>query len=195
MTLRWDQRSRSTEYTSNWLAEKGIVPKGSGGDVTYIYAQGKLQAVHTFNDSGTFTPLEAIDVEYLVIAGGGGGARGDGNGSGGGGAGGYRSSVVGETSGRGSSAEAKLSLVAGTAYTVTVGGGGAAVTSTNTVGNNGSNSVFATITSTGGGGGGYTTAGGNGGSGGGSGNNGAGGTGTANQGYDGGGSADRKSVV
>jgi len=109
---------------SKWGGGKGVVPKASGGDITYVYSQGKLQAVHTFNDTGTFTPLEAIDVEYLIIAGGGGGGGNSGVG-GGGGAGGYRSSVSGENSGGGSSAESRASLVAGTSYTITVGGGGA----------------------------------------------------------------------
>lgn len=51
---------------------------------------------------------------------GGGGGGGDG----GGGAGGYRCSVQGESSGGGSSAETRLPVIAGTAYTVTVGAGG-----------------------------------------------------------------------
>ena len=83
-------RTRSAQYVSKWGGGKGVVPKASGGDITYAYSQGKLQAVHTFNDTGTFTPLEAMEVEYLVIAGGGGGCQG------GGGSGGYRSSVVSE---------------------------------------------------------------------------------------------------
>jgi hypothetical protein len=138
-----------------------------------------------FNNTATYS------VEYLVIAGG---ASGGAQHGGGGGAGGYRSSVSGESSGGGASAESPLSLIPGTAYTVTVGAGGASVygaTSPNK-GINGSNSVFATITSTGGGaGGGWNDSGGAyggyaGGSGGGSSLTGTGGAGTSGQGYVGG---------
>lgn len=162
--------------------------KATGGDTittdgTYWY--------HTFRSSGTFTPTQALsNVDFLVIAGGGGGGY---DASGGGGAGGYRNSVTGETSGRGSSAESKLSLTA-QAYTVTVGAGGAAGTNTNgSFGSNGNNSVFDTITSIGGGRGSVISqgAGASGGAGGGAGagtggGTNAGGAGTANQGYDGG---------
>jgi hypothetical protein len=113
-------------------------PKATGGMIT----KSGNYWVHTFTASGTFTPTTSIsDVEYLVVAGGAGGG---GYFGGGGGAGGYRSSVTGESSGGGASAESKLSLTSGTAYTVTVGAGGAFRT-------NGSNSVFGSITSTGGG--------------------------------------------
>lgn len=93
-----------------------------------------------------------ISVEYLVIAGGGGGGGGSGFGSsgGGGGAGGYRSSISGENSGGGCSAESALSLLTLTCYTVTVGAGGSGG-SCNFASTNGSNSVFSTVTSTGGG--------------------------------------------
>ena len=153
--------------------------KATGGtvydDASYVY--------HLFTTSGTFTPLQNLTCDYLVVAGGGGGAGWYG---GGGGAGGLRS-TVGATGG-GGSLESALSLTASTAYTVTVGAGGASQTQ-------GSSSVFNTITSTGGGrGGSYqsTSGGGSGGSGGGAGSgNGSGvwlnaGTGTANQGYNGG---------
>jgi len=100
-------------------------------------------------------------VEYLVIAGGGGS-----NGAGAGGAGGYRSSVVGESSGRNSSAESRLTPAEDTNYTVTIGAGGGSTPT-----NNGSPTTFASITSTGGGGwtnspdssGGYGNSGGSGG--------------------------------
>lgn len=128
-----------------------------------------------------------VTVEYLVIAGGGaGGADGASNqGNGGGGAGGYRSSVVGETSGKNSTAETTLVLGTGT-YIVTVGAGAAGAVSANRF--NGSNSTFHTITSLGGGGGGYydSNVGGNGGCGGGSAYaQPVVGTGTAGQGFDG----------
>jgi hypothetical protein len=161
-------------------------PKATGGiiteDSTYWY--------HTFGASGAFTPKQALTVEYVVIAGGGGGGCGRG---GGGGAGGYRSSVIGELSGGGASAESVLSVASGTPLTVTIGAGGPGAGSYPGGGTSGVNSVFGSITSTGGGGG----AGGTGfnGLGGGSGGGAAGfnptfttiGTGTANQGFNGGG--------
>ena len=119
MTLRWDQRSRVSQYVGYWLN-----PASQG-----------------------------VPVEYLIIAGGGSGGSRVG---GGGGAGGYRSSVQGENSGAGSTAEAKIILTTGS-YTVTVGAGGAAVTqsgATGVAGNAGSTSSIGSITSTGGGGGG-----------------------------------------
>ena len=146
--------------------------KATGGDTvttdgTYWY--------HKFTSSGTFTPSQSLNVDYLVVAGGGGGGNSNGNrAGGGGGAGGFLT---------GSSL-----AVTAQAYTVTVGSGGAANT-------NGSNSVFSSITSTGGGGGGYQSqeCGGSAGTGlaGGSGGGGssparAGGTGTAGQGNNGG---------
>lgn len=172
-------------------------PKASGGIVSYDSVNSKW--VHTFTANGTFTPSENLTgVEYLVIAGGGGSGRGQGGYPGGaGGAGGYRSSVAGESSGRGASAESALSLTASTGYVVTVGGGGAASTVNGINGTNGGNSAFSTITSTGGGGGGYAAGAGGVGSTGGAGGGGgarfggaiAGGSGTSNQGYDGGSSA------
>jgi hypothetical protein len=122
---------------------------------------------------------------FLVIAGGGGSSGAINTPSGGGGAGGFRTSAG--TSGGGSSAESALTLITGTAYTVTVGAGGAGVAN-GTATNNGNNSVFATITSTGGGGGSNAdgVAGKSGGSGGGGQYGGAGGAGTTSQGYAGG---------
>ena len=117
-------------------------------------------------------------VEYLVIAGGGG------SGNSGGGAGGYRNSVVGELSGRNSSAESRLVPVENTNYTVTIGAGGG-----NNNQANGNDSVFGSITSKGGGSGTGATGGSGGGgefySGGGNGSR-AGGSGTAGQGFNGG---------
>ena len=113
--------------------------------------------VHTFTSSGTFTPHKAMDVEYLVVAGGGGAGS---NRGGGGGGGGYLTAT-------GFSVSAQ-------AYAITVGAGGAGgpANSAEKDGSKGSNSVFSSITSTGGGfGAGRTTntGGGSGGSGGGSG--------------------------
>ena len=121
-----------------------------------------------------------FDAEYLVVAGGGGGGAGPASSSAaGGGAGGYRSSVTGEASGGGASAESPLGISLGTPYTVTVGAGGSSDS-------NGVDSVFGTIVSTGGGGGSGSGAGSAGGSGGGGHNTSSGGTGTASQGFDGG---------
>lgn len=137
----------------------------------------------TFTASATITVDGGPkDFEYLVVAGGGGGAAPYG---GGGGAGGYRSSVPGENSGGGSTAESVLNLGAGN-YTVTVGAGGAI----GPVGSDGTPSVFDSIVSVGGGGGGsFGTGGRPGGSGGGA-RYGpaptAGGAGTPGQGFRGG---------
>jgi hypothetical protein len=125
-------------------------PKATGGVISY---SGNY-IIHSFFASGTFTPTTNLtDVEYLVVAGGGGAGKNAGCGAG---AGGYRSSVVGQSSGGGASAEARLSLTSGTAYTVTVGAGGAVGTGSNgndlQPGSDGSISTFSTITSTGGGG-------------------------------------------
>lgn len=154
----------------------------SGGSITTSGSN----RIHTFTSSGTFTnTLSLTNVEYLVIAGGGGGASRH---AGGGGAGGYRSSVVGESSGRNSSAESRQNINAGS-YSVTVGAGGAGGSGSSGVGSQGSNSVFNGITSTGGGGGhndGDTQAFMDGGSGGGASYDAQGGDGTAGQGHDGG---------
>lgn len=119
-----------------------------------------------------------FDITYLVLAGGAGSSSGIRGGAGG--AGGYRTNKVGDTSGRGASAEATKTIAKNTNYTVTVGQGGAP-------GANGSNSVFDNITSLGGGKPGENNgSGSNGGSGGGSGNNvNSPGSGTSAQGYDG----------
>jgi prepilin-type N-terminal cleavage/methylation domain-containing protein len=145
----------------------------------------------TFTESGTFIVNSDIEVEYLVIAGGGGGGVGAG---GGGGAGGYRSSVQGESSGGGASAEPVLSVSVGS-YSIVIGDGGDAGSYSGTPnGGNGSDSSFDSIVSVGGGGGGVQGSGLQndglpGGSGGGGSNevwNTPGGAGTAGQGYDGG---------
>jgi hypothetical protein len=146
--------------------------------------------IHTFTSSSSLvvpSGLTLSNVEYVVVAGGGGGGSGNGAPSasgGGGGAGGYRSSVTGEMSGGGNSAESKLTLTA-SSYTVTIGAGGTGVYDNR--GNSGSNTVFGSITSLGGSGGGCgslypPTSGGSGGGG----DYGGGGAGTSGQGYAGG---------
>ena len=145
-------------------------------------------------ERGTFSGggAGALTAEYLVVAGGGGGSVLH---SGGGGAGGYRSSVTGEASGGGASAETSLSIALGTPYAVTVGAGGASVpVSYSSVANKGNDSVFDAITSAAGGAGilgGVEPPGqGDGGSGGGGGAGGVAtspaGSGTADQGFNGG---------
>ena len=108
-----------------------------------------------------------VRVEYVVIAGGASGAMAFGDHpqtvAGGSGAGGYRSSVVGELSGRGSAAEPVLLAKLGQSFPVTVGGGAfnnvfslslPVQSSAGNVrqGNQGFNSTFGPVTSLGGGG-------------------------------------------
>jgi|TARA_R110002020_G_scaffold21915_5_gene74375 hypothetical protein len=141
---------------------------------------------------GGSVPLEDLNVEYLVIAGGGGGGAGTGsNIAGGAGAGGYISSVTGEQSGGPSTVLSAFAAQLSTNYDVTVGAGGSGNASGTT---NGSNSQFkGDVTAIGGGRGAFLRAppawlaAGSGGSGGGGaeGQLGAG-SGTANQGNSGG---------
>ena len=161
------------------------VNSGGGGSgvviISYIGAQqfgGGIvtssggNTIHTFNTSGTLSPLSSLTASYLVVAGGGGGGTSDGNWiTGGGGAGGL-------LTGSG------LTIDSNSIYTVTVGAGGAAET-------NGSNSLFSMVTTTAVGGGRSFrgTPAGSGGSGGGSSNSATTetfGTGTVGQGNNGG---------
>jgi hypothetical protein len=112
-----------------------IAPKAIGGnridnDGTYWY--------HTYTSSGSFTPLQGISCDYLVVAGGGGGGNWQ-NSGGGGGAGGLRS--------------ATSQALTTTSYAVTVGAGGTGG-AYQTPGGKGTNSSLNSLTSTGGGGGG-----------------------------------------
>lgn len=110
-----------------------IATKATGGaiysDTNYMY--------HVFTSTGTFTPLQSLSCDYVVVAGGGGGGYSTG---GGGGAGGLRSFT-------------SQSLTA-TSYTVTIGGGGAGASSQSMTGVNGGGSSFNSISTSGGGGGG-----------------------------------------
>jgi hypothetical protein len=120
-------------------ADQGAA-KATGGIIT----EDSQYWYHTFGASGTFTPKQALTVDYLVVAGGGGGCQG------GGGAGGARC-TVGATGG-GGLLESAISVLSSTPYAITVGAGGTAGTNTSSSGaTSGSNSVFSTITSTGGG--------------------------------------------
>jgi hypothetical protein len=109
-------------------------PKATGGaiysDDTYYY--------HAFGATGTFTPLQSLTADILVVAGGGGGGSfTGGNGNGGGGAGGLLS-------------YSSQSLTA-TGYTCTVGGGGAGgLTAASSA--SGGNSQFGALTASVGGG-------------------------------------------
>jgi hypothetical protein len=189
-------------FTGSIISLYGVVAggaKANGGntvttDGTYWY--------HTFTGSGSFTPLQDLTVDYLVVGGGGAGGREDFSSGlgGGGGAGGMRC-TVGATGG-GGSLESPLAVTANTLYPVIVGSGGAP-SGAGSRGANGGNSMFGPIVSIGGGGGaggeggGWTYKGQDGGSGGGGqGNNSSlvfgggvtstGGSGTANQGFAGG---------
>lgn len=147
------------------LAVTGAGPiDATGGTVTTITVGSDTYKVHTFTTSGAFTVLSGTGLlEYLVIGGGGGG--GGATRGGGGGAGGYRCSVVGEASGGGTLAEARVTAVPGT-YPVIVGAGGASGPYDGTwefapsAGLSGGNSRFSNIESFGGGGGGFGNRGG-----------------------------------
>jgi hypothetical protein len=169
-------------------ATSPITISGLSQGTAYLVKLKAVSALGVGAESSAVSFTTIIVIEYLVVAGGGGGAGSDTNGAGngGGGAGGYRSSVVGENSGRLSSAESVFTISTSTNYTVTIGGGGSGGAQANyTSGVVGANSVFATITSIGGGRGIAGSQGGTGGSGG-AGNYGASarGLGTAGQGFD-----------
>ena len=153
--------------------------------------------------TGSITAQSNVTFDFLVVAGGGAGATVGANasGTGGGGAGGYRNSWASETTGGGGSNEAAQTLVASTAYTITVGLGGTSTAMSGSGSNHpyyiggagGASSIGSLVTTVGGGGGLGGTLGEesgtqeDGGSGGGGGYRGAGGLGTANQGFAGGG--------
>ena len=123
---------------------------------TYTFTINASDALNTVSRQFSITSNPTVGIEYLVVAGGGGGGgavRG-----GGGGAGGYRSSVIGEFSGRNSSAESLLYKAVGNQFTVTVGNGGASgpynADNGAAAGEPGSNSILDSIISIGGGNGG-----------------------------------------
>ena len=183
-------RIAATTSSTSYTFTDGQLTKGSSYTFKVKATNANGNSPESAASNSAITP-NYISVSYLVIAGGGGG--GTPNGGGGGGAGGYRTNLSGQTSGRGSSAEAALVINAGTQYNITVGSGGAGG---NAADSKGGNSVFSTITSEGGGAGGDSDSstqvapGGNGGSGGGAGSTSSGsfsgGGGTSNQGFDGG---------
>jgi len=145
-------------------------PQQFGGGV--VTTSGS-NVIHTFNTSGTLSPLSSLTASYLIVAGGG---AGGGETGAGGGAGGL-------LSGSG------VTIDPNSTYLVTVGAGGVGVASG--VGGNGSNSLFSAFATAavGGGGGGSVsvTTGNSGGSGGGGGYLiGVAGSGTTGQGNAGG---------
>jgi len=178
--------------TDEWVSTDNRGVLATGGTVTDITDNGIGYRVHTFSSVGTssFQVVRGGEVEYLVVAGGG---AGGGNG-GGGGAGGYRSSVVGENSGRNFLAAPKITLGAQN-YSVVVGAGGSGGQYNNRAQHtDGQDSSFAGIVSAGGAVGGSegitgdngSGEGNNGGSGSGGGyQNNAGGFGISGQGFDG----------
>ena len=157
-------------------------PQKFGGGV--VTTSGS-NVIHTFNTSGTLSPLSSLTASYLIVAGGGAGGYGyDGSNGGKGGGGGAGGLLTGSG----------LTIDTNSNYLVTVGAGGATRTSTGQ-GSNGSNSLFSgyATTAVGGGGGAGGTGTQNGvagGSGGGGGayaaGSGIGGTGTSGQGNAGG---------
>ena len=103
---------------TTWKVIKSMFA-AQGGTYSEINGYG----IHKFTSSGTFQVTRGTsEVEYIVVAGGGAGG-GTNAGGGGGGAGGYRSSVIGETSGQNSSPEGVKILGPGL-YTVVIGAGG-----------------------------------------------------------------------
>ena len=158
-------------------------PQKFGGGV--VTTSGS-NTIHTFQTSGTLSPLSTLSASYLIVAGGGSGGATSNSpfywAGGGGGAGGLLTSST--------------AIDTNSIYVVTVGAGGAAPAN-NSTGNQGGNSSFSLVSTTaiGGGYGGYgaypgtAPAAGNGGSGGGGGESGSGtgsaGTGTSGQGNNG----------
>jgi len=128
------------EYATDGAAQGAYVTSATGGDLatggTITTDSGYV--IHTFTSNGTFTPLAAFNVEYLVVAGGAGGGQ---NFGAGGGAGGYRTNGAYDHA------------VTAQGYSITVGAGGAGSSTEPSAGTSGGNSIFDTITSAGGGGG------------------------------------------
>jgi len=114
--------------------------KATGGFIS----QTDTHWIHSFYDSGTFTPTQNLTADILVVAGGGGGGGQMQSGEKGGGGGG----------GGGVIYFANESLSSNTGYSITVGAGGSGNAGGYTRGDVGINSTFANKTSAIGGGGG-----------------------------------------
>ena len=113
-----------SKVTSTPNAIGGIVSQ----DANYWY--------HMFPFSSTFTPIQSLSADILVVAGGGGGGANQGGGGGAGGLLGFTSQSLTTTS-----------------YTVTVGAGGALTTDQSQRASSGGNSQFGALTAAVGGGG------------------------------------------
>ena len=152
-------------------------------DTTYTFTINATDGLNVIPRTFSLSSKAQFLVQYLVIAGGAAGAQ---DSAGGGGAGGYRSSVNGEMSGGGASAESPFLASVATQYSIIVGNGGTRPSGPGQ--NNGQNSQFASVVSLGGGspGGsaGFGANGYNGGSGGGA-HSGTPGSGTQGQGHSG----------
>jgi hypothetical protein len=143
-----------TANTGGGAGGSRATPGGNGGSgvviISYLSPQkfgggivttSGSNTIHTFQTSGTLSPLSTLSASYLIVAGGGGGGFDSG---GGGGAGGF-------LSGSG------VTIDTNSTYLVTVGAGGAGGTVTvPRYGANGTNSTFSMVTTAavGGGGGG-----------------------------------------
>jgi hypothetical protein len=159
-----------------------LSPQKFGGGI--VTTDG-TNTIHTFQTSGTLSPLSTLSANYLIVAGGGGGG----------------SSAASVSSGSGGGAGGLLSgsgvtIDTNSTYLVTVGSGGAGGASGSNAGVSGSNSSFSMVSTAAVGGGFGTNNAGSGGGGGNGGNGGSGGgsyatagTGTAGQGNNGGANA------
>ena len=140
-------------FTLYGIAAEGTspAPKATGGaiysDSTYYY--------HVFGSTGTFTPLQSLSADVLVVAGGGGGSYGQ------------TGAKYGVGGGAGQVLLYSSQSLTTTGYTCTVGAGGSgAGSSLDVSGSTGGVSTFTGLTSaTGGQGGQYTGTGGSSGSG------------------------------
>ena len=115
-------------------------------DTTYTFTINATDGLNVIPRTFSLSSVAQFQVQYLVIAGGAAGAQ---DSAGGGGAGGYRSSVNGEMSGGGASAESPFLALVATQYSIIVGNGGTRPSGPGQ--NNGQNSQFASIVSLGGG--------------------------------------------
>jgi len=130
LLVHCDGANGSTTFTDDT-----VTPLATGGTFSTYNDGTNDYAIHTLTSSDTFTPLESINIDALIVGGGGGGGSSDaGNIAGGGGGGAqvrYQSSIA----------------VTAQNYTITIGAGGAA-------GANGNDTSAFGYTSEGGGGGG-----------------------------------------
>ena len=128
-----------TDATSGANVWSGRFSGAGGNTITDVLIGGTYYRVHAFLSGGTFQVEDAMNVDWLVVAGGASGGRWHGAG---GGAGGFRTG-------------ANHAVTAQT-YSIVVGEGGESMTQGHGTGQgfDGNPSSFSTITSIGGGGGG-----------------------------------------